>query len=258
MKNYKVITSLLIVWMLIIMSSCSRPSEEPGFSEPVHEYIIDDRDGFFSINLNIITILIIIVLAILIRYILILRKEHTSLRKKFKDIDWNLNILDRNQRKLDLHSTEINKSIQSIRDQLERYENQWIVHLPPEGEKEKTGIEPGIENDKNDTSVFFMPAPDNEGVFDDRKKSRHFIPAESVYKFTSDPHEPQKASFIIYEDANNMERAINYYSSILEKVCKADNAFNPHKKVVSTISPGIALLENNKWIVKQKALVRYE
>lgn len=47
---------------------------------------------------------------------------------------------------------------------------------------------------------------------------------------------------MIYEDANNMERAINYYSSILEKVCKAENAFNPNKKIVNNISPGLAVL----------------
>lgn len=261
MKTHNIITGLLIVWLLKIMASCSRPSEEPDFSQPVRELIIDDREGFFSINLDIVIILIIIVLAILLyRYILILRDEHASLKNKGRTIERKLDILDDKQQKLHRQLAEIEISFQKVRAKLERWEEQNI-NQPSE---EIQLIKPGIETERvkpeneNKSEVFFMPAPDNEGVFDNRKKSRHFIPAESVYKFISDPHESQKASFMIYEDANNMERAINYYSSILEKVCKADNAFNPHKKIVSTISPGIAILENNKWIVKEKTLVRYE
>ena len=237
--------------------SCSKEPERSG-AEPVHEYVLENTEGFFSINLDIVTIIIIIVLVFGIRYVLLLQKKHFRLIHKVKDVEWKINMLDGKHRKLDKQSTEINKSIQGIRDQLDRYGNQRILHLSPEVEAEKTDIESVTANIKSDSSVFFMPAPDNEGIFDERKKSKHFLPAESVYKFITDPNESQTASFMIYEDANNMERAINYYSSILEKVCKADNAFNPHKKIVRTISPGIALLENNKWIVKQKAIVRYE
>lgn len=240
------------------MSSCSRRCKESGFYEPVSEYIIDDREGFFSINLDIISILIILVLAILIRYILILRKGHTSLRNKFKDIDWKLNMLDGKHRKLDLHSTEINKSIQNIRDQLEREENQRIAHPSQEGEKEKAGIEPGKDNDKNDTHVFFMPAPDNEGLFDNSKKSRIFIPYESVYQFSPIHNSSNKAELRIYEDANNMDRALNYYSTIIETVSISENVHRSHHRKIITLKSGIAILENNKWIVKEKTLVRYE
>jgi hypothetical protein len=106
--------------------------------------------------------------------------------------------------------------------------------------------------------IFFMPAPDNEGNFDHRRKSDHFIPSESVYRFEMETDNDDTAEFSICHDPNNMERAINYYSSILEKVCRAENAFNPSGKTIRTIKPGIAVLNNNKWTVKEKALVRYD
>jgi hypothetical protein len=121
----------------------------------------------------------------------------------------------------------------------------------PAGDSGTTGKYPG-------RLVFYMPSPDNEGNFDNRKKSNFFIPSESIYEFILDENSDGNASFSIYQDRNNMERAINYYSSILDKVCRGQNAFNPHGKTIKTIKPGYAVLNNNKWVVKEKALVRYE
>jgi hypothetical protein len=235
--------------------------------------------GFFTSGFNFLTILILVIL------IFIAWQLNTLARRLSRLYDMTGRLYSRTK------SQRVIKDISLICNRLEKIES-GIDSLmakgmapvsdgsenprPETGETGDTGYEagtPGTQtvvavNDESQTTpdgqetgpgmVFYMPSPDNEGNFDNRKKSDSFIPSESIYEFILDGNSDGNAFFSVYQDRNNMERAINYYSSILEKVCRGQNAFNPHGKTVKTIKPGHAVLNNNKWVVKEKALVRYE
>jgi hypothetical protein len=224
-----------------------------------------ESTGFFTGGLNLYTIIVLISVIFIIWQLLILRNRITDIYKNtriLKDI---------------AKSQRISRNIDTITSRLARIESVLFnqAHLQPEGNERTENTRGPAENPpdtlpqtgnsraegddgtNDSTVVFFMPSPDNEGNFDNRKKSDHFIPSESIYKFVIN-EDPDQAKFYIFQDPNNMERAINYFSSILEKVCRSENAFNPLGKAIKTIEPGIAVLSNNKWVVKEKALIRYD
>jgi hypothetical protein len=226
----------------------------------------EEKTGFFSTGFNLYIIIILLLLTVIILQLL-------NLRRKSLEIYGNTKIL-----KDIAKSQRITKNIDIISNRLTRIEseiirisagrndlNNQVIDNPPRETNALNDDAPSLVSQKayiadsnNNPVIFFMPSPDNDGNFDNKKKSDHFIPSESIYQFIMNENSDKTAKFYIYQDSNNMERAINYYSSILEKVCKSENAFNPTGKSIVTLEPGLAVLTGNKWVVKEKALVKYE
>jgi hypothetical protein len=226
----------------------------------------EEKPGIFTTGLSLYILIILLLLTLIFLQLL-------NLRRKSMEIYGNTKIL-----KDIAKSQRITKNIDIISNRLTRIESEIIQisesrqlqdkqHIDnPVQELNTSTYEPTvitpqgaeIAEPNNKPVTFFMPSPDNDGNFDNRKKSEHFIPSESIYKFIMNENSDKEAEFYIHQDPNNMERAINYYSSILEKVCKSENAFDPRGKSVVTIEPGVAVLDGNKWVVKEKALVKYE
>jgi hypothetical protein len=226
----------------------------------------ESRPGIFRTGLSLYIVVILLLLILIILQLL----NH---RRKSMEIYGNTKIL-----KDIAKSQRITKNIDLISNRLTRIESE-IIKLSenqqvqnnqdvenPDQELNTNSDEAAVPTSEGDESAepnnkpvtFFMPSPDNDGNFDNRKKSDHFIPSESIYQFIMYENSDKTAEFYIYQDPNNMERAINYYSSILEKVCKSENAFDPMGKSIVTLEPGLAVLTGNIWVVKEKALVKYE
>lgn len=222
--------------------------------------------GIFTTGLSLYVVIILLLFTLIFLQLL-------NLRRKSMEIYGNTKIL-----KDIAKSQRITKNIDIISNRLTRIESE-IIKLSENREVQNkqyiedpvqelntysdettviTSEEAEIAEPNNMPVTFFMPSPDNNGNFDNRKKSDHFIPSESIYKFIMNEDSDKTAEFYIYQDPNNMERAINYYSSILEKVCKSENAFDPMGKSIVTLEPGLAVLAGNQWVVKEKALVKYE
>jgi hypothetical protein len=229
----------------------------------------DEKSGIFSTGLSLYILIILLLLTFIILQLM-------NLRRKSMEIYANTKIL-----KDIAKSQRITKNIDIISNRLTRIESE-IIQISESRQVQQVQNKENIDNpvqeintfndqadvitsdvsdiaeSNNKQVTFFMPSPDNDGNFDNRKKSDHFIPSVSVYKFVMNENSDITAEFYIYQDPNNMERAINYYSSILKKVCKSETAFDPMGKSIVTLEPGIAVLTDNKWVVKEKALVKYE
>jgi hypothetical protein len=231
-----------------------------------------EKSGIFTTGLNLYIVIIILLLTLIFLQLMNLRRKSLEIHantKILKDIaksqriTKNIDIISNRLTRIESEIIQISESRQA--QQLQQLQNKQNIDDPAQEinkltDEEAVAIsdEPGITESNNKPSIFFMPSPDNDGNFDNRRKSDHFIPSESIYQFIMNENSDKAAEFYIYQDPNNMERAINYYSSILEKVCKSENAFDPMGKSIVTLEPGIAVLTGNKWVVKEKALVKYE
>jgi hypothetical protein len=225
-----------------------------------------DRPGIFTTGLSLYVMIILLLLTLIFLQLL-------NLKRKSMEVYGNTKIL-----KDIAKSQRITKNIDLISNRLTRIESEIIKLSENQEVQNKQQIEDPVQElntysdetavttsegaeiaeSDNKPVTFFMPSPDNNGNFDNRKKSDHFIPSVSVYKFVMNEDSDNTAEFYIYQDPNNMERAINYYSSILKKVCKSETAFDPMGKSIVTLEPGLAVLTGNQWVVKEKALVKYE
>ena len=67
-----------------------------------------------------------------------------------------------------------------------------------------------------------------------------------------------KANFQIDEKETSIKLALQYPDKNIDPVCDAENAFNPRANRISTIKMGEAELQNGKWIINSKAVIRYE
>ena len=66
------------------------------------------------------------------------------------------------------------------------------------------------------------------------------------------------AKFQIDEKETSIKLALQYPDKNIDPVCDAENAFNPRANRISTIKMGEAELQNGKWIIISKAVIRYE
>ncbi len=120
------------------------------------------------------------------------------------------------------------------------------------------------QNNANNPTVIIAPAkvyyfstPQSDGSFNDSNKADMFTPTSSMYKFTLLSN--TKAHFEFINDESTLKDAINYPDTYLLPVCRAENARSTKATKITTIGKGgIAELNNGRWEVKEKAVIRYE
>ncbi|OAD45910.1 hypothetical protein LPB303_06380 [Polaribacter atrinae] len=76
------------------------------------------------------------------------------------------------------------------------------------------------------------------------------------YKFTL--KENNQAEFQFFNTENSAKRALNAPDSFLYPACEETEPLNQNAKKIITIKPGIAIKQDDKWIVKEKAQITYE
>lgn len=76
------------------------------------------------------------------------------------------------------------------------------------------------------------------------------------YKFLL--KENNLAEFEFFNSGNSAKRALNAPDSFLYTACEETEPLNQNANKIITIKPGIAIKQENKWIVKEKAQITYE
>ena len=79
----------------------------------------------------------------------------------------------------------------------------------------------------------------------------------TVYKFTVKGNK-QEATFELHTSGAPVKEIIGMVESYIKPACDEDNLANINAKNIITKRQGIAILEGDKWIIKTKALIRYE
>ena len=102
---------------------------------------------------------------------------------------------------------------------------------------------------------FFSVEPRDGQSFDGSGFSDVFRPTESVYII--DIQSDSLAYFSVIDDADTMGRAIKYKKELLDIAC--ENLSSSIDAVsILTKKPGIAQKVGSRWVIKQKALIKFE
>jgi len=106
------------------------------------------------------------------------------------------------------------------------------------------------------TEILFLSTPNSDGSFNESSASNTYKDGASIYRLMKTGS--ANAKFQIDEKETSIKLALQYPDKNIDPVCDAENAFNPRANKISTIKMGEAELQNGKWIINSKALIRYE
>ena len=106
------------------------------------------------------------------------------------------------------------------------------------------------------SEVVFLSLPMNERVFSNASKSSVPIIGQTFYIFSINANEIT-ASFEFWNNPDAIKYAIDKPYSHIEPACDSLNVHNSYANQIVTVEKGQAVLEDNKWIVKTKAKIKY-
>ncbi|HEY0429969.1 MAG TPA: hypothetical protein VGC76_19450 [Pyrinomonadaceae bacterium] len=103
---------------------------------------------------------------------------------------------------------------------------------------------------------FYLSTPNEDASFYNKAVHYSYKEGASIYKFakTSD-HE---AEFQIIQREAPIKLALQYPDKNIDPACVAENAYNPKASRIVTSQSGRAVLNEDKWMVIRKAVIRYE
>ncbi|HEV2480287.1 MAG TPA: hypothetical protein VGS79_11505 [Puia sp.] len=102
--------------------------------------------------------------------------------------------------------------------------------------------------------VFYMSGPVNN-YFPNSAKS--FTKDNTVYRFKVSPNR-QDAEFELHTSGAPINEIVQLAESYIKSACDEENLPSYPVKNIITKKAGQAILEGDKWIIKSKALIRYE
>ncbi len=109
-------------------------------------------------------------------------------------------------------------------------------------------------NTINNNNVFFYMTKPVDNYFPDSAKSN--TSADTVYKFHLGSN--NNASFEVHTLGAPIFEIIKRAETYLVPACIEENIAKESTKKIVTIKKGTVRLENNKWIIINKALIKYE
>ncbi|WP_266367942.1 hypothetical protein [Tellurirhabdus rosea] len=106
--------------------------------------------------------------------------------------------------------------------------------------------------------VFYYPAPNEQGLFDDAQRSAVPTP-DSAYKLIIHPQRPEQAAFRFEPEPGRMKRFLTYRTYFIDPACDSENNYaeDAHTRIV-TRTDGSAVKEAGNWRVQTKAVIRFE
>ena len=120
--------------------------------------------------------------------------------------------------------------------------------------KEKNKLKVVEPSKPTDADVFYMAGPVNN-YFPNSAKS--FTKDNTVYRFKVSPNK-QDAEFELHTSGAPINEIVQLAESYIKSACDEENLPSYPVKNIITKKPGQAILEGDKWIIKSKALIRYE
>jgi len=241
-----------------IPEETSQPLEVLNTIEEKKQKPIMER-SFFEENS-----ILLILSAVLIIAIIYVFWVHWNLKKKFQEVN------DRIGRRV-----KISKDFPSSNQKIESKTNSNLENKIEELSRKILDLENTIakmqttENLEKNLStnmlqaksqvaneVFYMAVPNEDGSFDnDGKTSKE----AALYEFIIDSQNPSVAKFsFTAKDIKIIQSVVDYSQSYINPVCEPQNALNQNAKQIVTIRPGIAEKRNDKWIITNKAQIKYE
>lgn len=231
-----------------------------------------ESKGFFSFsNFNFFTALPILLLALLLGYIINKMKE---INNKNKELDGridrrvkkensgtnsyghsNQNNLSNNINDKQITNainksdfiSELNNSISILKKKVSDMEGNSTTIL-----QNNNSVQVTTDNLKED--VFYMMKPVDNYFLDSNKS---ISKAETAYKFTLHKNRIE-ADFEIHTTGLDVKEMIRRSESYLKSGCNEENISNANSSNVITKTKGLVALQDGKWIIKNKAFIRYE
>jgi hypothetical protein len=102
--------------------------------------------------------------------------------------------------------------------------------------------------------TFYMTGPTNN-YFPSSARSNNR--ENTVYKFILQPG-GNEARFELHTTGASINEIIKVVESYIKPACDEENLPSSGTRNIVTRTPGRAILENEKWIIKDKAVIRYE
>jgi hypothetical protein len=179
--------------------------------------------------------------------------------KRLRDLVQSQNSFSRNTQSNNSSTSEIRDVHVRIRDletqisklnnQIKNFADSNPVQTTPQTYQEVRQPEPKTE-------TLFLSTPNSDGSFNESSASNTYRDGASIYRLTKTGS--LNAKFQIDEKETSIKLALQYPDKNIDPVCDAENAFNPRATRISTIKMGEAELQNGKWIINSKAVIRYE
>jgi uncharacterized protein YlxW (UPF0749 family) len=104
------------------------------------------------------------------------------------------------------------------------------------------------------SGTFYMTGPTNN-YFPSSARSNNR--ENTVYKFMLQPG-GNEAMFEVHTTGAGIDEIIKVVESYIKPACDEENLPSSGTRNIVTKTPGRAILENEKWIIKDKAVIRYE
>lgn len=177
-------------------------------------------------------------------------------RKKIDETNWNTSTPNNNVGSAELR--DVKNRIRDLEAQIEKIKSQ-IINLNPVSNYTAQTIQPTIQEIKQPeviTQTFFLSTPNSDGSFNESSSLSTYKDGATIYRFTKTGN--NRAKFQIDEKDASTRLALQYPDKNIDPVCDAVNAFNPMASKITTVEPGAAELIGSKWIVNNKAKIRYE
>lgn len=247
-------------------TSTGQDSSDVVFEQPDNNQgDVAEKPGFFSFsNFNLFTLLGIL-LPLILFFILFkntneLYEKNDRRKKDIEEIKQtplsNQSVYNRTQMSMSEFENLLNnsrafgefqKAIENLQNQSSINPHQTIVS------SNQTYIQPSVPA-PIPTDVFFMKYP-VENSFSNNHKS--LTKENTIYKFFLKANKSE-AEFEIHTEGVKIDEIISMVERTIKTGCDEDNNPSNYTKNIKTLNKGIVSLEGDKWVIKRKALIRYE
>jgi predicted nuclease with TOPRIM domain len=179
--------------------------------------------------------------------------------KRLRDFVQSQNSFNRNTQGNHSNTSEIKDLHSRIRDletQIKKLNNQIYKLTEPAPIQTTSRSYQEVRQPESKIETLFLSTPNSDGSFNESSASNTYRDGASIYRLTKTGG--VNAKFQIDEKETSIKLALQYPDKNIDPVCDAENAFNPKSTRISTIKMGEAELQNGKWIINSKAVIRYE
>jgi hypothetical protein len=146
---------------------------------------------------------------------------------------------------------DLSQAISGLQQRMSELESKMTVTRPvvKEAPQAAARVEPVKPAD-----VFYMAGPVNN-YFPNSAKS--LTRDNTVYKFKLSGNQ-QEAEFELHTLGAPVVEILRSAQSYIKPACDEENLAGGNVRNIITVKPGKAVLEGDKWLIKTKALIRYE
>lgn len=106
------------------------------------------------------------------------------------------------------------------------------------------------------TEILFLSTPNSDGSFNESSASNTYKDGASIYRLMKTGS--ANAKFQIDENEASIKFALTYPDKCIIPVCDSVNEYEPKYTKIKTLSQGESDLQDGKWVLKSKAVIRYE